>query len=547
MPTRRAWPASVAAIPLLLGVAPSAPVAAAEGDPVVVAAGDIVCGPTSPSEAACRDEDTAALVRQLDPAAVLALGDLQYESGALADFRTRYDSTWGTFLDRTRPVPGNHEYGTTGASGYFDYFGDRAGVRGEGWYSFDVGAWHVVALNSNCAVVGCGPGSRQEQWLRADLAASRRACTLAYWHHPAWTSSDRGPSAEVLPLVSALGQARADVLLVGHHHFYERFAPRNGLRQFIVGTGGKDLHAPTTRAEGSEVIDSTSFGVLELTLRASSYDWRFRSVAGSSFTDTGTASCQPKPDRQGYRFAASDGGVFAFGGSAYFGSTGDRSINSPIVAMAGTPADDGYWLVAADGGAFAFGQAAFLGSTGDRTLNRPIVAAMPTPSGRGYWLVASDGGVFTFGDAAFHGSTGGGPLNRPIVAAMATPSGGGYWLVASDGGVFAFGDAVFLGSTGGQPLNRPIVAAMAAPSGRGYSLVASDGGVFTFGDAAFHGSTGGGPLNRPIVAAASTASGAGYWLVASDGGVFAFGDARFLGSTGDRSLNRPIVAAAAAS
>ena len=243
----------------------------------------------------------------------------------------------------------------------------------------------------------------------------------------------------------------------------------------------------------------------------------------------------------GYRLVAADGGVFAFGDASFEGSTGDRTLNRPIVATASTPSGRGYWLFASDGGVFAFGDAAFFGSTGDRTLNRPIVGAAATPTGGGYWLFASDGGVFAFGDAAFFGSTGDRTLNRPIVAAEGTPSGLGYWLFASDGGVFTFGDAQFVGSTGDRTLNRPIVAGVASRTGDGYLLFASDGGVFSLGDGRFAGSTGDRPLNSPVVTGVRS-GGDGYYLVAADGGVFAF-DAPFLGSTGDRPLNSPIVGA----
>ena len=246
----------------------------------------------------------------------------------------------------------------------------------------------------------------------------------------------------------------------------------------------------------------------------------------------------------GYWMVATDGGIFAFGDADFAGSTGNLTLNKPIVGMAPTPTGNGYWLVASDGGIFAFGDAGFHGSTGAVALNRPIVAIAPTPSGEGYWLVASDGGIFAFGDAEFHGSTGGMALTKPIVAMAATPTGEGYWLVASDGGIFAFGDAPFEGSTGGIVLNKPIVG-MAPNLGGGYWLVASDGGIFAFGDAPFHGSTGDITLNSPIVGITAELSGNGYRMVAADGGVFAFGDSGFHGSTGDIRLNKPIVGMAA--
>ncbi|HEX2851308.1 MAG TPA: ScyD/ScyE family protein [Acidimicrobiales bacterium] len=242
-----------------------------------------------------------------------------------------------------------------------------------------------------------------------------------------------------------------------------------------------------------------------------------------------------------YRFVASDGGVFTFGDTGYYGSTGDLRLNKPVVGMASNPLRPGYWLVASDGGIFSFGDAEFHGSTGNITLNQPIVGMAPTPDGRGYWLVASDGGIFSFGDAEFHGSTGNITLNQPIVGMTATPDGRGYWLVASDGGIFAFGDAGFFGSTGNITLNKPIVGMTAAPDGMGYWMVASDGGIFNFGSAGFFGSAGDIKLNSPIVSMTTTTDGAGYTLVAADGGVFNYGNSTFHGSTGNIKLNKPIV------
>ena len=248
----------------------------------------------------------------------------------------------------------------------------------------------------------------------------------------------------------------------------------------------------------------------------------------------------------GYFFVATDGGIFNFGDSDFFGSTGDIALNKPIVGAASTPTGEGYWLVASDGGIFTFGDAAFLGSEGGGPLNSPIVAMASTPTGEGYWLFAADGGVFTHGDAEFFGSQGATRLNKPIVGADVTPTGKGYYLVASDGGIFTFGDAEFLGSQGGGPLNQPIVGMAATDDGKGYYLVAADGGIFTHGktpqDAPFFGSMGGSPLNKPIVGMALTASNQGYYLVASDGGIFSFpAETPFYGSTGNLTLNKPIV------
>ncbi len=249
--------------------------------------------------------------------------------------------------------------------------------------------------------------------------------------------------------------------------------------------------------------------------------------------------------RSGYRFVASDGGIFAYGpGAPFLGSLGSTVLNAPIVGMAVMSAGDGYYLGAADGGVFSYGSARFHGSAGSLHLNKPVVGMAVTPDGAGYWLVASDGGIFNYGDAAFYGSTGSIVLNKPIVGMAATPDGKGYYLVASDGGVFNYGDAAFFGSTGSIVLNKPVVG-MAVPTSGGYYLVASDGGIFTFpgtGGPPFFGSTGSIMLNQPIVGMTTVAG--GYYLSGSDGGVFAFpttGGPPFLGSTGSTVLNKPIV------
>ena len=251
---------------------------------------------------------------------------------------------------------------------------------------------------------------------------------------------------------------------------------------------------------------------------------------------------------EGYALVASDGGIFNYGDSEFFGSTGALSLNKPIVGMEYTPTGEGYWLVASDGGIFTFGDAVFYGSTGGMKLNQPIVGMAATPTGDGYWLVASDGGIFTFGDAEFFGSAGSLKLVKPIVGIAVHPSGQGYWLVAADGGIFTYGDPKviqFHGSQGGKPLNKPIVDMAPTETGNGYYMVATDGGLFTFGDATFRGSQGGKPLNQPINGMTLTPSGEGYWMVASDGGIFTFGDAAFLGSRGGAPLNKPVVGMAA--
>ncbi len=244
---------------------------------------------------------------------------------------------------------------------------------------------------------------------------------------------------------------------------------------------------------------------------------------------------------QGYRFVASDGGIFDFGDAGFFGSAGSLHLNAPVVGMADTPSTNGYWLVAADGGIFTYGDAQFFGSMGGQHLNKPIVGMAATPNGGGYWLVAADGGIFSFGNAQFYGSTGSMRLNKPIVGMASTPDGAGYWLVASDGGIFSYGSAQFHGSAGSLALNSPVVGMAAAPGGAGYWLVAADGGIFDYGTAGFFGSAGSIRLNEPVVGMAGTPDGDGYWLVAADGGIFTYGDAQFFGSTGSIRLNKPIV------
>jgi hypothetical protein len=246
----------------------------------LVAAGDI---------ASCRssgDERTAALVART-PGTVAVLGDIVYERGTAAEFRDCY--SWRRFRSRTRAALGNHEYGSADARPAKAYFG----LPQRGYYSYDLGVWHVVVLNSNCGPAGgCGAGSPQQRWLAADLARNPSRCTLGYWHHPRFSSGLHGSDETMTALWSTLARAGADVVLAGHDHHYERFAPVNGIRSFVVGTGGRSHYPVLWRVRGSEVVDDTTFGVLRLTLRADSYDWRFLPVAGSSFADSGTGRCR---------------------------------------------------------------------------------------------------------------------------------------------------------------------------------------------------------------------------------------------------------------
>jgi calcineurin-like phosphoesterase family protein len=276
-------------------------------DPVIAAAGDIACDPDDRhfrgghgTARACRMRATSDLLLERRLAAVLTLGDNQYEDGSLAKFRASFDPTWGRLKPLLRPTPGNHDY-DFGWRGYHQYFGAAAGEPGKGWYSFDLGAWHLIALNSSCeAAGGCGPGSPQARWLAADLAAHPGRCILAYWHHPRFSSGRHGGILATTVFWKDLYAAGADVVLNGHDHVYERFAPQTpggaadparGIRQFVVGTGGKNATGFEDAAPHSEVRHAGTFGVLEMTLRAGSYSWRFLPEAGGSFTDTGSALC----------------------------------------------------------------------------------------------------------------------------------------------------------------------------------------------------------------------------------------------------------------
>jgi len=262
---------------------------------ILVGAGDIAdCKDLSGAEA------TAKLLDQL-PGTVMAVGDLAYPDGSKENF-VCYDKTWGRAKSRTRPAVGNHEFHSLGGTPYFDYFGPAAGDQKTGYYSYELGTWHIIVLNSECqGVGGCQAGSPQEKWLRADLSTHPAACTLAYWHKPLFSSGGaHGNDLTVKPLFQALYDGNADVVITGHDHDYERFAPqtpdgsadaKRGIREFVVGTGGKN-HRPFGEPKpNSEVRDATAFGVLKLTLKPNSYDWQFLPEAGKTFTDSGSGVC----------------------------------------------------------------------------------------------------------------------------------------------------------------------------------------------------------------------------------------------------------------
>ena len=267
--------------------------ARAARDPVIVGAGDIASCQSS------GDEATAELLASTR-GTVAALGDTVYPEGTAAQFRDCYAPSWGRFKARTRPAVGNYEYNTAGAQPYFGYFGAAAGPSGRGYYSYDMGTWHVVVLNSNCSEVSCAAGSTQERWLRADLAANAKKCTLAYFHHPRFSSGLYGDTVSVAPFWKALYRAGTEVVLNGHTHNYERFAPQRpngtrdgerGIREFVVGTGGVNLKPFRTVKPNSQARNADTFGVLRLTLHPGSYDWKFKPAAGGTFTDSGTKAC----------------------------------------------------------------------------------------------------------------------------------------------------------------------------------------------------------------------------------------------------------------
>jgi chitodextrinase len=269
----------------------------ATSDPVLVGAGDIASC-VSPG-----DEATAAILDGVD-GLVFTAGDNAYETGTATEFAECYASTWGRHRARTIPAAGNHDYMTPGASAYFAYFGASAGDPSTGYYSVDHGTWHIVVLNSNCSEVGgCGVGSAQEQWLRADLAGTTRSNIAAIWHHARYSSGQRGSDPRTAALWAALYEYGAELVIVGHDHDYERFAPLDpygnvdtdqGVRQFVVGTGGTGLTPIGAPIAGSEVAGS-AFGVLRLTLRPASYDWSFMPAAGSTFSDSGSSPVHGRP------------------------------------------------------------------------------------------------------------------------------------------------------------------------------------------------------------------------------------------------------------
>ena len=601
------------------------------GSWTLFAAGDIA-DPDSGS-----DELNAALIKQgiaADPdhTRVLMLGDGAYPDGSLATYDREYGKagSWGDFRDKTYPVPGNHDYGTqmtSSNSGYRQYWNARlaemeaAGGKTMsdqgGWYSFDLGNWHVIALNwacGNTTQISCKEDGPQAMWLDADLAKATTAGKhiIAMWHGarffsqndnggagtPAGPSTDSGKTNILWKKLQAAG---ADIVLGAHHHNYERFdrmsveqpagAPvedkqgqvdPNGMRQFVVGTGGGGLHKFTSHpdAVGSQARVDNSYGVLKLVLHENTYEWQFLSSgspgeqpagtvldsgcdsthlnpgicgAGGVTTTTqpggggSTTTTQPggnvDPNRKGYWMVGADGKVYAFGTAQKFGDAG-LTPGTSAVDLEPTPTGGGYWVVDDAGGVAAFGDAVYRGSPDSLTLkgDEKVTSLSSTQTGKGYWMFTNKGRVLTFGDATHFGDMAGKPLNAPVLDSIVTPSGKGYYMVAGDGGIFSFGDAKFYGSMGGKPLNKPVQSLVPDSDGVGYWLVASDGGIFAF-DASFRGSMGGKPLNKPVTGMVRYAD--GYLMVGEDGGIFNFSSQQFLGSLGSTPPSRPIVSVAA--
>jgi acid phosphatase type 7 len=296
--------------------------AAAEDDPALAVGGDIACAPgAAPAPTRCQQGATGDAVAAINPDYVLPLGDSQYENGTDAEYVGSYAKTvWGADRVISRPAAGNHEYRTAGATPYYQFFGANAGDPAKGYYSWNISGpnnaftWHMIALNSECAQLGggsttqgCGVGSSQEAWLKADLAANKNVCTIAYWHRPRFSSSTTTPSStSYVAFWNDLYNAGADIVLNGHAHDYERFDPQTsagaadpakGLREFVVGTGGKDFHKMGPAIANSASINTSAFGILKLTLHASSYDWEFVAANGYHFNDSGSASCHRAPYR----------------------------------------------------------------------------------------------------------------------------------------------------------------------------------------------------------------------------------------------------------
>ncbi len=271
----------------------------AKHDYVVMAVGDIACGPND-QDKDCQDKRTAELIKSTNPDALFLLGDLQYQDGKSEDFQKFFGSTWQQFNSLAYPTPGNHDYLTPGATGYFNFYQNfYKNKQNKDYYSFNIGPWHLISLNSNCwAVAGCLADTPQEKWLVKDLQDNPSKCTLAFWHHPFYTSGRQENLTAYRDFWKDLYNSGADVVLNGHEHLYERFAPQDnlgnkndkGIREFVVGTGGINLYSFQKIQPNSEFRDNKDFGVLKLTLHSSSYDWQFISI-DNQVLDAGSGQC----------------------------------------------------------------------------------------------------------------------------------------------------------------------------------------------------------------------------------------------------------------
>lgn len=282
----KAFAVSPVQVPLVMTAASDVPPAP---DVVFVGAGDIaVCG-------ASGAEATARLLDRM-PGSIFTLGDNVYPRGTSEQFTNCYAPTWGRHLARTYPTPGNHDWEVDAGAPYFSYFGQAAGPVGRGYYSYTLGGWHILSLNSNVPAV---PGSAQYEWAQADLSTSRASCTLTYWHHPLFSSGPNGNNGQMREMWRLLQSYGVEIVLTGHDHQYERFAPQDadglpdphGIREFVVGTGGAGLYQPKAIQPNSEVRENQTWGILRLTLHARDYDWEFVPVEGQSFRDFGSGSC----------------------------------------------------------------------------------------------------------------------------------------------------------------------------------------------------------------------------------------------------------------
>lgn len=292
---------SLAVIAIALSAALSASPAVAAKTVKVVAVGDIACRPGRPvTPNSCRHAQVADRVAALNPDSLWLAGDSQYENGELANYQRSFNVSWGRFSNIWRPVPGNHEYYSNDAWGFFDFFGAAAGPDRRGYYSFKVGNWKVIALNTNCDRIGCGFASKQNRWLRRELKRNKNKCVAAITHHPVVSSGRYGANPIAAPLFKELRKARVDFAVAGHEHLYERLRPtledgrpssRRGMRTFITGAGGKSLYEFRKVVPASVSRKNDAYGVVEFTLGDGGYKWRFVDEFGNSF-DRGSARCR---------------------------------------------------------------------------------------------------------------------------------------------------------------------------------------------------------------------------------------------------------------